>query len=86
MAIDKKKIAVKSISLLVPEKRKTCPFCSQNIRFIDYKDVRTLSRFLSPFMKIEPRRRSNLCAKHQRKIAQTLKRARHLALLPFTLR
>jgi len=85
MALERKRTA-KTLSLLAPRVKKTCPFCSQNITYIDYKDIKTLERYLSPFMKIEPRRRSNLCAKHQRKIAQALKRARMIALLPFVLK
>lgn len=59
-----------------------CYFCSQNIKEIDYKDVETLKRFISPQMKIYPRRKTGLCAKHQRQLKTAIKRARNLALLP----
>ena len=51
---------------------------------IDYKDANKLRRFLSDRGKIEPRRKTGTCAKHQRRLAVALKRARHLALLPYT--
>lgn len=51
---------------------------------IDYKDVGKLRRFLSDRGKIDPRRRTGTCAKHQRRLAVALKRARHLALMPYT--
>ncbi len=63
--------------------RKTCPICEMGIREIDYKDERTLSRFLTERGKIIPSRLSGMCARHQRQLARAIKRARHLALLPF---
>ena len=65
-------------------KQKICNFCSKGIGEIDYKQVEQLKRFLSLFGKIETRRRTGCCAYHQRHLAQAIKRARHLALLPFT--
>lgn len=53
---------------------------------VDYKDVKTLKRFLSEDGKILPRRRTGLSAKHQRAVTTAIKRARHMALLPFTTR
>ena len=64
-------------------KRRPCPFCRDKIAIIDYKDAGKLSQFISARGKIEPRRRSGSCAKHQRALALAIKRARHLALLPF---
>ena len=64
-------------------KRRPCPFCRDKIEIIDYKDSSKLSQFISSRGKIEPRRRSGSCAKHQRALATAIKRARHLALLPF---
>jgi len=55
------------------------------LNYIDYKNVKLIRRFLSRYMRIEPRRRTNLTAKQQRDLATALKRARYLALLPFTL-
>jgi len=53
------------------------------VKHIDYKDVETLRRYLTDRGKIKPRRQTGTCAKHQRKLAVAIKRARHLALLPF---
>ena len=64
-------------------KRKVCPFCVDKGTTIDYKDPARLSRYISDRGKIEPRRRSGACAKHQRALAEAIKRARHLALLPY---
>ena len=65
-------------------RRKVCAFCVDKIRDVDYKDVGRLRRFLSERSKIEPRRKTGTCAKHQRSLTIALKRARHLALLPYT--
>ncbi len=65
-----------------PPRRKVCSFCVDK-REIDYKDSAKLSRYISDRGKIEPRRRTGTCAKHQRSLAVAIKRARHLALLPF---
>ena len=62
----------------------SCFFCQKNIKEIDFKDVETLSRFISAMGKIKPRKKTNLCAQHQRKLAQAIKRARFLGLLPYT--
>ncbi|HOQ67657.1 MAG TPA: 30S ribosomal protein S18 [Candidatus Atribacteria bacterium] len=64
-------------------KRKSCMFCLGKAK-IDYKDADFLQRFLSERGKIMPRRVTGTCAKHQRKVAQAIKRARELALLPYT--
>lgn len=65
-------------------KQKACHFCINNVVDIDYKDMQTLRRFISSYAKIVPRKRSAVCAKHQRKLAAAIKRARVMALLPFT--
>ena len=65
-------------------RRKVCTFCVDKIKYIDYKDIPRLRRHLSERGKIEPRRKTGTCAKHQRALAVALKRARHVALLPFT--
>lgn len=62
---------------------KTCYFCAQNIEEIDYKDTELLKKFLSPYVKIQPRTKTGTCAHHQRDLTRAIKRARHLALLPF---
>lgn len=65
-------------------RRKVCQFCVDKIKVVDYKDLGRLRRFLSDRAKIEPRRKTGTCAAHQRSLNVALKRARHLALLPFT--
>jgi small subunit ribosomal protein S18 len=65
-------------------RRKVCGFCVEHAEVIDYKDVVRLRRFVAESGKIMSRRRSGLCAKHQRLLTVAVKRARHLALLPFT--
>jgi len=65
-------------------KRKNCTFCSEKAEFIDYKDVGRLRRFVTERGKILPRRISGNCARHQRVLATAIKRARELALLPYT--
>lgn len=64
-------------------RRKVCMFCSDKIRHPDYKDMKRLSRHVSDRGKILPRRRTGTCARHQRGVATAVKRARHMALLPF---
>jgi len=63
---------------------KQCYFCSQNVSDINYKDIDTLSKFVSGQAKIIDPKHTNSCAKHQRQLAQAIKRARFLGLLPFT--
>ncbi len=64
-------------------RRKVCYFCSEKSAGIDYKDVDLLRRFVSDRGKIRPRRQTGACAKHQRQLTMAIKRARHMALLPF---
>jgi len=64
-------------------RKRTCKFCAENIDYIDYKDVKTLKGFLTERGKILPRRISGNCAKHQRRLTVSIKRARNIALLPF---
>ena len=66
------------------QRRKVCAFCVDHISYIDYKDPGRLRRYVSDRGKIEPRRKTGTCAKHQRGLATAIKRARHIALLPFT--
>lgn len=65
-------------------RRKVCAFCVEHVEVIDYKDPIKLRRYLSDRGRIEPRRKTGTCAKHQRRLSVALKRARHLALLPYT--
>jgi len=65
-------------------RRKVCSFCVDKVEHIDYKDVAKLRRFTTERGKILPRRISGNCAKHQRQVTIAIKRARNIALLPFT--
>jgi small subunit ribosomal protein S18 len=65
-------------------RRKYCKFCEDKAHWIDYKDVRTLQNYTPERAKILPRRISGTCASHQRQLMQAIKRARNIALLPFT--
>jgi len=65
-------------------RRKVCAFCIDHVREIDYKDVGRLRRYISERAKIEPRRKTGTCAKHQRRLTVSLKNARQMALLPYT--
>lgn len=60
-----------------------CYFCKTNAKTIDYKDTDTLRRYISSFGKIVPRKRSGVCQWHQRKLANAIKRARFMGLLPY---
>jgi small subunit ribosomal protein S18 len=62
---------------------KSCPFCESRVHHIDYKDDRTLGRFITDHGKILPSRLSGVCSRHQRQLANSIKRARYLALLPY---
>ncbi|MCI6870209.1 MAG: 30S ribosomal protein S18 [Selenomonadales bacterium] len=65
-------------------RKKVCSFCVDKVEAIDYKDVAKLRRFITERGKILPRRISGNCAKHQRQVTVAIKRARNIALLPFT--
>jgi len=65
-------------------RRRVCIMCADHIRYVDYKNVSFLRRFVSDRARIETRRRTSACAKHQRALSNAIKRARHLALLPYT--
>lgn len=64
-------------------RRKVCAFCVDKADHIDYKDISKLRRFMTDRAKIMPRRMTGTCAHHQRMLTQAIKRARHVALLPF---
>ena len=68
---------------MLKKKRRVCRFCEENILYVDYKDDKKLQRFTTEEGKIIPRRTSGTCAKHQRQLVRAIKRARHLALIPF---
>ena len=64
--------------------RKVCTFCAEKVQYIDYKEAGRLRRFISERGKILPRRVTGTCARHQRPLTAALKRARAIALLPYT--
>ena len=65
-------------------RRKVCSFCVDKVKFIDYKELDRFRRYLTDRYKLEARRKTGVCAKHQRGLSTAIKRARHLALLPFS--
>ncbi|TKJ30109.1 MAG: 30S ribosomal protein S18 [Chloroflexi bacterium B3_Chlor] len=65
-------------------RKKKCSFCVNKIDSVDYKDVAILRQYISNRGKIKPRRKTGVCARHQRRLALGIKRARHIALLPYT--
>jgi small subunit ribosomal protein S18 len=65
-------------------RRKVCAYCVDKVEHIDYKDIARLRRYMSERGKILPRRVTGTCAKHQRALTVAIKRARHLALLPYS--
>ena len=65
-------------------RRRVCAFCVDKVDHIDYKEPAKLRRYVSDRAKIEPRRKTGTCSKHQRMLTLALKRARHVALLPYT--
>ena len=65
-------------------RKKVCAFCVDKIEYIDYKDINRLRRFTNERGKILPRRMSGNCAKHQRQLSEAIKRARAIALMPYT--
>ena len=65
-------------------RRKICTFCVDKVKHIDYKDVGRLRRFISDRYKMEARRKTGVCSKHQRALSRAIKRARVLALIPFS--
>jgi small subunit ribosomal protein S18 len=69
---------------MAPRGKKACVFCVDKIDTIDYKQADVLRRFVTERGKIKARRKTGVCAKHQRRLTAAIKRARHLALLPFT--
>ncbi len=66
------------------QRRRICAFCADKVDKIDYKDINLLRRFVSDTGQIDSRRRTGTCARHQRRVTKAVKRARFLALLPYT--
>lgn len=67
-------------------KPKVCQFCSEKVKYIDYKDAALMRRYVSDRGKIRARRVSGCCARHQQDVAMAVKNAREMALLPYTIR
>jgi small subunit ribosomal protein S18 len=67
-----------------PRRRKTCNFCADKVEYIDYKDPNKLKKYVTERGKILPRRISGNCASHQRFLTSAIKRARDIALMPYT--
>jgi small subunit ribosomal protein S18 len=67
-------------------RKKICNFCVDRVDEIDYKEVEKLKKYVSDKGKILPRRVTGTCAKHQRKVTEAIQRARHIALLPYTVK
>jgi len=61
-----------------------CYFCQNNIKKIDFKNTEVLTRFMSEMHKIKPRKKTGVCSGHQKKLARAVKRARYMALVPYT--
>ena len=69
---------------MIDKEKKYCHFCVNGEAGLDFKNIQTLQRYTSSYAKIVPRRRSGVCSKHQRALAQAIKRSRFMALLPYT--
>ena len=67
-------------------RRKVCSFCVDKIEYIDYKDVQSLRRYITDRGKIKSRRVTGVCTQHQHELAAAIKRAREMALLPYTVK
>lgn len=66
--------------------KKQCFFSQNNIKYVDYKDIELLKKFLNPHARVQGKNKTSVCAKSQRQLAQAVKRARYMALLPFVAR
>ena len=81
--MDRAENAVRTQRPMMRRRKKVCIFCADKVDFIDYKDSAKLRKFISERGKILPRRISGTCAKHQREVIIAMKRASHVALLPY---
>lgn len=70
----------------IPAKARVCFFCSEKIGEIDYKDTELLRRFMTSQAKIASPKRTGICARHQRMLANAIKKARYMAIVPYTLK
>ena len=78
-----KEVQKSSLPVAHQRRKKVCVFCEEHAESIDYKDVAKLRKFIAERSKILPRRVTGTCAKHQRELTIAIKRARHMALIPF---
>ncbi|MFA5987874.1 MAG: 30S ribosomal protein S18, partial [Candidatus Paceibacterota bacterium] len=62
---------------------KQCSFCTSGVKTIDYKDIETIKKYTDSYAKITKKRKTNVCATHQRRLAEATKRARFLSLVPY---
>ena len=62
---------------------KPCTFCKENAKYVDYKNIKVLNKFITKYAKIVPRYYSGVCLKHQKQLSRAVKRARVMALIPF---
>ena len=69
--------------MIKTRRKRICRFCENRVAYVDYKDPKKLNKFTTDVGKIIPRRTSGTCARHQRQLVKAIKRARHLALIPF---
>ena len=69
--------------MIRPKKKRICRFCENQVAVVDYKDPKRLLKFTTEVGKIIPRRTSGTCARHQRQLTLAVKRARHLAMMPY---
>ena len=83
MENEKENVQQKPARPFVRRHRKVCAFCADKIDQVDYKDIARLRKCVSERSKIRPRRSTGTCAKHQRQLTVAIKRARHVALLPY---
>ncbi len=81
--MEKENMPQRSGRPMMKRKKKVCVFCADKIDYIDYKDVARLRKHISERAKILPKRITGTCAKHQRQLTIAVKRARHMALLPY---
>lgn len=66
--------------------KKKCPICRRNMSQIDYRDINTLSHYISPWAKMKQGHETGACSKHQRVVSEAIKRARYMALMPYVSR
>ncbi len=81
---DKERTEAPARRRMIRRRKKVCVFCAGKDKAISYKDINTLKKYISERGKILPRRITGTCARHQRALTSAIKRARHIALLPYT--